>query len=246
MLLTVTELHGAVTHFPIAMLIAAAAFEIGSPLFRKPEWRVVSFWLLVVAVAGSIPSLITGWITGGHMFGSLRALPRAYSLHRLLAFVVSGLSLLYLLYRIAVKDKIAGGALGGSIVMSVILLGIVSYTGYLGGAMAVGTANSAPVTAVSTGGTATPTVVVLDSDLVANGKLLFSKEGCDGCHVINGNGGSGGPDLTHEGSRMPDIDWQIAHMKDPTKMKPDSIMPPYANLAPADLKALAEYVVSNR
>ena len=247
MSLTVTEMHGAVTHFPIAMIIAAAAFEIGSPLFKKPEWRVVSFWLLVVAVVGAIPSLITGWITGGQMFGASPVLPKVYTLHRLLAFVTSGLALLYLLWRIAAKDKIEGGALAGSIVLSLILLGLVSYTGYLGGAMAVGTSSSAPLQTsaptaqnVATGAVA-PT---LDPKLVVQGKLLYSQQGCDGCHKVDGKGGSSGPDLSHEGGRNPNVDWQVSHLKDPAKMKPNSFMPAYAQLTPDQLKALAQYVVS--
>jgi mono/diheme cytochrome c family protein len=71
---------------------------------------------------------------------------------------------------------------------------------------------------------------------------------CNNCHVIDqpGVGSGAGPNLFHEGTKQPDIDWQIAHLKNPAKMKPGSFMPAYGKLSNADLKALAEYLVSHK
>lgn len=246
---SIAEFHGAVTHFPVAMLIAAVAFDIGAPLFKKPEWRVVSFWLLVVAVVGAIPSLISGWVTGNQMFGSVADPPFIFVRHRLAAFITSGLAVILLLWRISAKDKLTGAAYGLSIVLSIVIGAMVSGTGYLGGLMAIGSGDtSTPPTAASTmpSTTSTSTGPKLDPTLVLQGHIVYSKNACANCHKINGSGGTGGPDLTHEGSKRPDLDWQVAHLKNPAKMKPGSFMPAYDKLKPDDLKALAQYVVSNK
>src|SRR5690606_18959404 len=53
-----------------------------------------------------------------------------------------------------------------------------------------------------------------------------------------------GPDLTYIGRRIPDMTYQIEHLKDPRKFKPDSIMPTYRYLSEQDLRDLAAYLVS--
>lgn len=243
---SITEFHGAITHFPVAMLIAAVAFEIGAPLFRKPEWRVVSFWLLVVGVAGAVPSLISGWITGNQFYGSVPNPPFIFVRHRLAAFITSGLALLLLLWRVSVKDKLTGTPLALSIVLTVIVGAMVGGTGYLGGLMTMGGGvDSSTITSAPSAQTATATTQsALDPAMVAKGKVDYAKNGCANCHVLDGAGSPAGPNLSHEGARSSDVDWQLAHLKNPAKVHPGSFMPSYSKLTGDDLKALAEYLVS--
>jgi len=239
------SMHGALTHFPIAMLIAGFLFEFGAALFKKPEWRIVSFWLLVTAVVTSAPSLLTGWMTGSKLYGTSANPPSVFTTHRLMAFVTSGLALLVLLVRMSVRDKASGAGLAASIIAAFGLVCIVSYTGYLGGEMTLGeagddTTSSAapPPSAVAQAGPA------LDPALIAKGKLVYAANGCSGCHKIDGDGGHGGPNLSHEGTHQPDLVWQSEHIKDPQKVRPNSDMPAYGTLSDADLHSLAEYIVS--
>ena len=239
------SMHGALTHFPIAMLIAAFLFELGSVLFKKPDWRPVSFWLLVTGVAGAAPSLLTGWMVGNEMYGHTASPPAVFTTHRLMAFATSIAALLLLLWRIAIKDRAAGGLLAASLIAGLVVFCGVSYTGYLGGEMTLGGADSGSTQAApAPASSAAP--VKLDPLLVARGKAAYAKNGCSACHRIDGAGGHGGPDLSHEGSRRPDVAWQVAHLKNPSKMKPGSAMPPYDTLSTADLNAIAQYVVSHR
>lgn len=239
------SMHGALTHFPIAMLIAAFLFELGSLIFKKPDWRPVSFWLLVTGVVGAAPSLLTGWMVGNQMYGQTASPPSVFTTHRLLAFVTSGIALLLLLWRIKIKDQADGPKFMASLAAAFVLFCCVSYTGYLGGEMTLGeTGDTAQAEPVATGNTAPD--VKLDPALVAKGKEAYSKNGCSACHKIDGAGGRGGPDLSHEGSKRSDIAWQVAHLKNPSKMKPGSDMPPYDTLSDADLNAIAQYVVSHR
>jgi len=82
------------------------------------------------------------------------------------------------------------------------------------------------------------------ADKAAEGRALVGRLGCQGCHKINGAGGDAGPDLTHVGSRLPDIAWHISHLKDPGKLRPGSAMPPFSNLPESELDEVAEYLVT--
>jgi ubiquinol-cytochrome c reductase cytochrome b subunit len=88
--------------------------------------------------------------------------------------------------------------------------------------------------------------MVVDTQLAADGKALYAKQGCDSCHAIAGKGAKVGPELTQAGMRHPDRDWQIAHLIKPDSKVPGSAMPAYAQLKPSELKALAEYIISLR
>jgi cytochrome c oxidase cbb3-type subunit 2 len=56
-----------------------------------------------------------------------------------------------------------------------------------------------------------------------------------------------GPDIARVGLKYTDA-WQIAHLKDPRSVAPQSIMPDYAFLteAPLDTREIADYVRTNR
>ncbi|HZT43313.1 MAG TPA: DUF2231 domain-containing protein [Chthonomonadaceae bacterium] len=248
------ELHGALTHFPIACLILACVFEIGAYLLRKPEWRLISYWMLVVSVIMAVPALATGWLTANRMFDQAPSLPSVVVWHRAMAFTTAGIALLLLIWRTRTRDRIGGGALLGSIVALVIASGAVGYTGYLGGEMVFGAAGAAPINQNSTSAQTLPKEAashtgnppsVSTQDIQA-GQQLFQSNKCLNCHAFNGAGGNTGPDLTHESLRHSDLDWQIAHLKDPARMSPGSFMPSYARLTPDQLKALASFLVTRK
>lgn len=76
--------------------------------------------------------------------------------------------------------------------------------------------------------------------------LLFSQSGCLNCHYYVNTGGQVGPDLTAEGLKGRGVDWQIAHLKNPSSLTPGSIMPSYAGLGEENLKALAEFLEASK
>jgi len=83
-----------------------------------------------------------------------------------------------------------------------------------------------------------------DSAKASEGKSLFAKAGCQGCHKVDGVGGNAGPDLSHVGSRLPDTEWHVRHMQDPGKVRPGSAMPAFGSLPQSELDALAAYLVT--
>lgn len=91
---------------------------------------------------------------------------------------------------------------------------------------------------------------------INRGKELIQSKGCRACHVINGRGGTVGPDLTNEGSKAPEqfnyerikgfsseFSWHVAHFKNPKELVAETVMPNFG-FSSADAQALAMLVMS--
>jgi mono/diheme cytochrome c family protein len=98
------------------------------------------------------------------------------------------------------------------------------------------------------------------SDPVILGKMLAESKGCFGCHMLNGKGGTLGPELTYVGDKSPhefdfshfdkaeprEVDhWLKKHFLEPNEISPGTMMPEMGlNTAEAD--ALTAYMLSLR
>jgi nitric oxide reductase subunit C len=74
------------------------------------------------------------------------------------------------------------------------------------------------------------------------GQKLYQSLGCSNCHMINGIGGTTGPDLTHVGDKR-DRAWLLGHFKYPRAYVPNSAMPK-VEAPDADIEKLTEYMLS--
>jgi mono/diheme cytochrome c family protein len=69
---------------------------------------------------------------------------------------------------------------------------------------------------------------------------------CVGCHIVDGDGGKDGPELTHIGSKKT-FDELHQQITDPESVKPDTDMPKFGNrLTPEQLNAIARYLEARK
>ncbi len=80
-------------------------------------------------------------------------------------------------------------------------------------------------------------------NLEAAAMKIINAQGCLGCHIINGKGGSIGPNLSKEGIKGHSIHWLEVQINTPKVHYPNTIMPNH-NLNQAQLKTVAEYLES--
>lgn len=94
--------------------------------------------------------------------------------------------------------------------------------------------------------------------VINRAKQLVQERGCRACHVINGRGGTVGPDLTRVGEKSAEqynyerikgfasaFSWHVAHLKNPRDLVPETVMPNF-NFSSADAQALTLLVMSWR
>jgi mono/diheme cytochrome c family protein len=93
----------------------------------------------------------------------------------------------------------------------------------------------------STGGTGGSS-----SAQASSGEAVFRSNGCARCHVLGGQGGRMGPDLSHVGADpQHTTEWIAQHIKNPKSHNPGSRMPAFEGKIPdKDLQALAAYLAS--
>ena len=100
--------------------------------------------------------------------------------------------------------------------------------------------------------------VTAGADMINRAKALVDEKGCRACHVINGRGGTIGPDLTAVGEKAPEqyeygrlsgqktaFAWHVAHFKDPRALVQDTVMPNF-HLSTTDAQALTMLALSWR
>lgn len=94
------------------------------------------------------------------------------------------------------------------------------------------------------------------ADAINLGKKLVVEKGCRACHVVNGRGGTIGPDLTFVGEKAAEqyeygrlsgqktsFAWHVAHFKDPRALVEDTVMPNF-HFTTKEAQALSMLVLS--
>ncbi len=87
-----------------------------------------------------------------------------------------------------------------------------------------------------------------DNPVAVEGARLFAESGCLNCHVYSGSGGQnlGAPELTEEGLKGRGIEWQVAHLENPSSKVPGSPMPAFADLGRENLVKIATFLEASK
>jgi cytochrome c2 len=93
-------------------------------------------------------------------------------------------------------------------------------------------------------------------DVINNAKQIINNKGCRACHIVNGRGGTVGPDLTYEGEKSAEqfnyerikgfasmFTWHVTHFKNPKELVPETVMPSFG-FSSSDAQSLALLVMS--
>ena len=127
------KLHGATTHFPIALLLFSTLCDFVSVTFKKLPFarglRAVSFYGLAVAALGSLGAVVSGIaLTKGDLWG------RGYlGWHHRFVWPAFGLLVALAVWRVVVRDEISRVGLCVYLILMLLASGFVAAAGYFGG-----------------------------------------------------------------------------------------------------------------
>jgi uncharacterized membrane protein len=126
------QVHGGMTHFPIALLLFSTVCDLGSILLGERlsgELRRVSFYGLLVAALSSVGAVISGIaLTKGDMWGRGDLLR-----HHQFIWPAFGLLIALAFWRLVVKERISRPGLCLYLVLMFLASGLMAAAGYFGG-----------------------------------------------------------------------------------------------------------------
>jgi uncharacterized membrane protein len=127
------KLHAGITHFPIALLLFSTICDLVSVTFKgrsfARELRLVSYYGLAAAALVSVGAVVSGIaLTGGDLWGSGDLLQ-----HHRFIWPAFGLLLALAVWRLVVKDALAGAALYLYLILMALASGFIAAAGYFGG-----------------------------------------------------------------------------------------------------------------
>ncbi len=79
---------------------------------------------------------------------------------------------------------------------------------------------------------------------VEKGKQLFNSRGCTACHMVNGKGGTAGPDLSDEADKGHSRKWLMTQIRDPKANDPQTFMPAFDTLTDEQVNDLVDYLMT--
>jgi uncharacterized membrane protein len=127
------KLHGATTHFPIALLLFSTLCDFVSVTFKKLPFarglRLVSFYGLAVAAAGSLGAVVSGIaLTKGDLWG------RGYlGWHHRFVWPAFGLLVALAVWRLVVGCEMSRVGTRVYLILMLLASGFVAAAGYFGG-----------------------------------------------------------------------------------------------------------------
>ena len=127
------KLHGAMTHFPIALLLFSTGCDFVSVMLKKlpfaRELRSVSFYALAVAALASLGAVISGIaLSKGDLWGR-----GDFGLHHRFVWPAFGLLVALAVWRLVVREAMSRFGLCLYLCLMLLASGLVAAAGYFGG-----------------------------------------------------------------------------------------------------------------
>jgi len=128
------RLHVVLVHFPIALLIAAAAGEFRSAWRRRTAPAAAVHFCVLLGASGAVTTAALGWL---HAWGGAGVgMPVTLGLHRWLGTATAGVAVLTAV--LSARDERRGIRSGWFRIALVIAAALVGATGHLGGTLVFG------------------------------------------------------------------------------------------------------------
>ena len=129
---SMTQLHAASAHFPIALLLTSATFEFAGLLLRRNDLQAAAFWAHLAGVAGASATVVIGYL-GNPFAKDTSEMAAKVLLHQRAGTVTVVLFGLLAVWRVARGNRLT--LVEGVFYALATLAGVavVSATGYLGG-----------------------------------------------------------------------------------------------------------------
>ena len=132
------RLHGGATHFPIALLVVALAFDAAGFWWndenRQREFRAVGFYVMLAAALAAPVAVFSGLaLSKGELLGR-----GTLALHHYFLWPAFGLLTGLAVWRLVVRDMASRRAFGWFLILAAITAAAMLGAGYWGGEMILG------------------------------------------------------------------------------------------------------------
>jgi uncharacterized membrane protein len=126
------RLHAALNDLPTALLLTAVVFDVLAAITKRPGFRQVSFWTLIVGALGGVAAVISGLQAENHIEHG-EAVHELMETHEKLALTTLGIFAVLALWRIFRERRMGGGERALSLILSLGGLGVLFVTANYGG-----------------------------------------------------------------------------------------------------------------
>jgi uncharacterized membrane protein len=126
------QLHAALNDLPTALLLTAVLFELIAVVARRPGFRQVSFWTLIVGAIGGAAAVISGLQAEEHIEHG-EAVHRVMETHEQLGLITLGIFGVLAVWRIARERRMASVERALMLLLSLGGAGVLFVTANYGG-----------------------------------------------------------------------------------------------------------------
>jgi uncharacterized membrane protein len=130
--------HGGITHFPIALIVAAAFFDTLAFFWRRPakqhNFKTIGYWLVILGALGSFGAVFSGLALSKWTVGGTGAVLR----HHLFVWPAFALIVGLATWRFLVGNSPSRRALAMYLVTMFVGCALIGTAGFFGGEMLLG------------------------------------------------------------------------------------------------------------